>query len=132
MYVSAVMNSSGSSSPSVQYLNGRCEKSTRAIVSVMIFVPNLSLSLSATHINAEKDPSGRKGGGGRGDLRLRSKLIHHLRPRHPIRKPREILNLGRSSQLSTRCKSIRQHPFIKDRFQIRSSEVYCRGMSCGS
>lgn len=41
--MSAVMKSASSSSPSVQYLNGRCEKSTFAIVSVMMLVPKRSL-----------------------------------------------------------------------------------------
>jgi hypothetical protein len=42
-HVSAVIKSASSSSPSVQYLNGLWLKSTRAIVSVMILVPNRSL-----------------------------------------------------------------------------------------
>jgi hypothetical protein len=46
-YESAVINSASSSSPSVQYLNGRCERSTRAMVSVMILVPKRSLNQSA-------------------------------------------------------------------------------------
>lgn len=42
--MSAVKKSASSSSPSTQNLNGRCERSTRATVSVMMLVPKRSLS----------------------------------------------------------------------------------------
>jgi hypothetical protein len=83
-HVSAVMNSASSSSPSVQYLNGRCEKSTLAIVSVMIFVPNRSLpcQLLASPQSTVCDNS-----------RLCAELVHHFGSGDTVWEPGEVLDL---------------------------------------
>lgn len=98
-HVSAVIKSASSSSPSVQYLNGLWERSTRAIVSVMILVPNRSLrrvseAIKQTRVmrNVRRRTS---------HSPLRAELVHHLGTSHAVREPGEVLDLGGGGELAS-------------------------------
>jgi hypothetical protein len=117
-HVSAVIKSASSSSPSVQYLNGLWERSTRAIVSVMILVPNRSLRRVSKTSECQSGTEycgtwsvergtwgeGRRAWGvERGASRspLRAELVHHLGTCHAVREPGEVLDLGGGGELAS-------------------------------